>query len=191
MKIYTKQGDKGETSIIGGKLPKHDSQIELLGTLDELNSFVGMARAELAYPELEHELLKIQHELFDCGSDLSYIQLEHTYEKKLTDIETVWLEKRMDFWMGETPPIKRFILPGGTKAAATLHVCRTMARKAERQLTRCLDEKGAANPTIQQYLNRLSDYFFVVARVANAFHSTSDIEYIRGTDVFRFFEKED
>ncbi|MEK4564810.1 cob(I)yrinic acid a,c-diamide adenosyltransferase [Alkalihalobacillus sp. FSL R5-0424] len=191
MKIYTKQGDKGETSLIGGRLPKHDSQIELLGTLDELNSFVGLARAELAYPELEHELLKIQHELFDCGSDLSYKQLENDQEKKLTDTETAWLEQRVDYWMNVTPPIKRFILPGGTKAASALHVCRTMARKAERQLTKCLVEKDAANPAIQQYLNRLSDYFFVVARVANVHQSTSDIEYKRGTDVFRFFEKEE
>ncbi|MBM0064593.1 cob(I)yrinic acid a,c-diamide adenosyltransferase [Alkalicoccobacillus gibsonii] len=191
MKIYTKQGDKGKTSIIGGRLPKHDSQIELLGTIDELNSFVGLARAELAYPELEHELLKIQHELFDCGSDLSYIQLDNNQDKKLTDEETSWLEKRVDDWMDKTPPIKRFILPGGSKAASTLHICRTMARKAERQLTKCLDEKGVANPIIQQYLNRLSDYFFVAARAANAHHSTSDIEYIRGADVFRFYEKEE
>ncbi|MDQ0205867.1 cob(I)yrinic acid a,c-diamide adenosyltransferase [Alkalicoccobacillus murimartini] len=193
MKIYTKQGDQGKTSIVGGKVNKHDIRVEVLGTLDELNCQVGLARAELAgvNGQLNEELLKIQHELFDCGSDLSSIRTNESKEYKVNAEMITWLEKRIDEWVDVTPPIKRFILPGGTKGAATLHVCRSVARRAERKISLLHEEKGDVPQSVQAYVNRLSDYFFAVARAANHLAQTNDVEYIRGTDVFTFGNSEE
>ena len=190
MKIYTKQGDTGTTSIVGGRVPKHDIQVEVIGIMDELNSYTGLAMTEVKDQELYHELLTIQHELFDCGSDLSFVESKKDVQYKVTPEMTEWLETRIDHWMSMTPPIKRFILPGGTKAAASLHVCRTITRKAERMLSKLQEDKGGVPEPVQRYLNRLSDYFFAIARVANNLDSTRDVEYIRGKDVFTFSNEE-
>ncbi|TSB46869.1 cob(I)yrinic acid a,c-diamide adenosyltransferase [Alkalicoccobacillus porphyridii] len=191
MKLYTKTGDKGKTSLIGGKLFKHDLLIETLGAFDEVNSFTGMARAEMQCSELEQisqELLEIQHQLFDCGSDLAVLQSKNKVDLKVTSDMITWLEQRIDNWVEQAPPIKRFILPGGSKATAALHVCRTSTRRAERNLSRLQSETNSVPAELLAYTNRLSDYFFAVARAVNAIDSNPDIEYVRGSSVFSFSE---
>lgn len=186
MKVYTKTGDKGETSIIGGRVPKDDPRIEAYGTIDELNSFTGQAvflAQEAGFEELHEQLLQIQHELFDCGSDLAYAK--HNEDKYKVNGSMI---ERLEVWMDqfelENPPIERFILPGGTALSSALHVCRTVCRRAER-LTVTLARTTEINPEVRMYLNRLSDYFFVSARTANVRAGVPDVEYVRSGKVFR------
>lgn len=189
MKIYTRTGDKGTTSVIGGRVPKDDARVEAYGTTDELNAFVGQAAASLAREEaadwgpLPEELAVIQQELFDCGSDLSYANPEPG-KMKVTAEMTERLEAWIDRHEAELPPIERFILPGGSEAAALLHVCRTVCRRAERRIV-TLAASGQPYPEeTLRYINRLSDYFFTAARRANALLGVSDVEYERGARVF-------
>lgn len=187
MKIYTKTGDKGETSIIGGRVSKADAKVNAYGTVDEANSFIGLAVAFLpdSEQELKAELEKIQHELFDCGGDLSMKEgAAEKYGFKLQEEMVTYLEERIDVYMKEAPELERFILPGGTQAAAYLHVARTVVRRAERDTVR-LAQQEQINPYTQRYLNRLSDYLFAVARVANARANHPDVEYVRSAKVFK------
>ncbi|MBM7701995.1 cob(I)yrinic acid a,c-diamide adenosyltransferase [Metabacillus iocasae] len=189
MNIYTKTGDKGKTSLIGGRVHKDDSRVEAYGTIDELNSFVGQAIHQLdnqLFQDLKQELVTIQHELFDCGSDLAFAREDHPYKVNGEMIQV--LENRVDIYMKEAPPIERFILPGGTPAASTLHICRTITRRAERLVVTVM-QQHKINESVLQYLNRLSDYFFAAARVANAREQISDVEYIRSAKVFRSAQK--
>ncbi|MDT2047238.1 ATP:cob(I)alamin adenosyltransferase [Priestia aryabhattai] len=185
MNIYTKTGDKGQTSLIGGRVNKDDIRVEAYGTIDELNSYVGQAIAQLndsVFNELKEELVTIQHELFDCGSDLAFARDDHPYKVEASMIEV--LERKIDEYMKEAPEIERFILPGGTQAAATLHVCRTVTRRAER-LVVGVQREFKINEAVLQYLNRLSDYFFAAARIANSRENVKDVEYIRSAKVFK------
>ncbi|MFC7681141.1 cob(I)yrinic acid a,c-diamide adenosyltransferase [Paenibacillus sp. GCM10028914] len=186
MKVYTKTGDKGETSIIGGRVPKDDPRIEAYGTIDELNSFVGQAvflAQEAGFKELVEQLIQIQHELFDCGSDLAYAK--HNEDKyKVSEPLVVRLEEWLDAFEAENPKLERFILPGGSSLSVALHVCRTVCRRAER-LTVTLARQVEINPEVRSYLNRLSDYFFVTARTANVRAGVPDVEYVRSGKVFR------
>lgn len=186
MAIYTRSGDKGETSVIGGRAWKDDIRVEAYGTIDELNGFVGQARSLLqgeALADLAEQLLEIQHELFDCGSDLAYVSLDES-KYKVTGEMTERLERWIDQLQEENPPIERFILPGGSEPAAVIHVCRTVCRRAERR-TVTLGRTTEINGEAVIYLNRLSDYFFALARTVNTRLGQSDIEYIRGAKVFR------
>ncbi|MDQ0299483.1 cob(I)alamin adenosyltransferase [Salibacterium salarium] len=190
MKLYTRSGDKGKTSVIGGKRDKDDIRIEAYGTCDELNAFVGRAAALLDYerfPDIKMELAQIQHELFDCGSDLSSIKKDTTF--KVDESMITFLEERMDDYTEEAPSLQRFILPGGTSAAAELHVCRTVTRRAER-LTAKLMREEEMNEDVFKYLNRLSDYFFAAARVVNYRLEIADVEYERSAIVFHTSNKE-
>ncbi|MEK4496907.1 cob(I)yrinic acid a,c-diamide adenosyltransferase [Ureibacillus sp. FSL W8-0352] len=186
MKIYTKTGDQGKTSLIGGRVSKDHVRVEAYGTIDELNSFIGKAVTELdpnKFQDILKDLETIQHELFDCGGDLANVMKERKYKLQETSVEA--LEKRIDVLSEEVPPIKRFILPGGSPAAATLHIARTVTRRAERQVVTLMNEVEDVPGVIQKYLNRLSDYFFVAARAVNYRLNVKDVEYIRGGDVFR------
>ena len=187
MKIYTKTGDQGETSIIGGRVFKDNEQVEAYGTVDEANSIIGVAVSFLT-PEqqvVREELERIQHELFDCGGDLSMKSgAETKYPYKVTEEMVTFLEERIDHYMQEAPALERFVLPGGTQVAAQLHVARTVVRRAERRVV-SLARKQSINPFVRQYLNRLSDYLFALARVVNHQAGQKDIEYIRGAKVFR------
>lgn len=186
MSIYTRSGDKGETSVIGGRVAKDDIRVEAYGTIDELNGFVGQARSmmnEEIFADLAEQLLEIQHELFDCGSDLAYVSLDQGKYKVVAGM-TQRLERWIDSLQAENPPIERFILPGGSALASVLHVCRTVCRRAERR-TVTLGRSTEINPETVVYLNRLSDYFFAIARTANTRLGQPDIEYIRGAKVFR------
>lgn len=187
MKIYTKTGDQGQTSIIGGRVAKDDLQVEAYGTVDEANSQIGVAVSFLPaeWDSLKQELEKIQHELFDCGSDLSMkAGAEEKYPYKLTEAMVAFLEERIDEYVQEAPALERFILPGGTTAAAQLHVARTVVRRAERRVV-SLAQRQAINPYVRQYLNRLSDYLFALARVVNFRLGRADVEYVRSAKVFK------
>ncbi len=186
MKLYTKTGDKGKTSLMGGRVSKDDLRVEAYGTIDELNSFIGKAVTELdpaVFKDLLEDLETIQHELFDCGGDLANVMKERKYTLQEASIEA--LEKRIDALSDEAPPLKRFILPGGTPAAATLHIARTVTRRAERRVVTLLNEVEDVPAIVQKYLNRLSDYFFAASRVVNSRSNVKDIEYIRSGDVFK------
>lgn len=186
MRLYTKSGDKGRTSLIGGRVFKDHTRVEAYGTLDELNSFVGKAITELgdeSFDDIVEDLTKIQHEIFDGGSDLSVILEERNYRLKEDSI--TYLEGRIDVLTDEAPELEYFILPGGAPAAASLHIARTVARRAERLIVKLLNEEGDEVPiTVLQYVNRLSDYLFAAARVVNARSNVKDVAYERSAKVF-------
>ncbi|TJY41022.1 cob(I)yrinic acid a,c-diamide adenosyltransferase [Cohnella pontilimi] len=195
MNIYTRTGDEGKTSVIGGgRVSKDDLRVEAYGTVDELNAFVGQAAAWMAaqdvnvWGDMTEKLVLIQHELFDCGSDLSYADPEPE-KLKVTAEMTARLESWIDGSEQETPPIQRFILPGGSEPAALLHVCRTVCRRAERRVVTLAADRPCP-PEVRKYLNRLSDFFFSAARAANTRLGVADVEYERGAAVFRRAAKE-
>lgn len=186
MRIYTRTGDKGQTSIIGGRVDKDDVRVEAYGTVDEVNCFVGQAVAQLQ-PELFQDVLddleKIQHELFDCGGDLANVSKKR--EPKLTKEAITYLEARIDVFIEEAPELERFILPGGSSAAASLHIARTVTRRAERLVVTLMKADSNISDLSLQFLNRLSDYFFALARVVNFRLNVKDVEYVRSAPVFR------
>lgn len=186
MPIYTKTGDQGKTSVIGGIVLKDDIRVEAYGTIDELNAFVGQALSlieqDILFGDLRGHLLQIQHELFDCGSDLAYVSLEES-RYKLSGQHVKHLEHLIDAYEQGNPPLQKFILPGGSLLSSTLHVCRTVCRRAERKVV-TLGRETRINPAVLQYMNRLSDFFFVVARTANVRQGIQDIEYVRSGKVF-------
>jgi len=186
MAIYTRTGDKGETSVIGGRVGKDDVRVEAYGTIDELNCFVGQARSlmeDVKFADVSEQLLEIQHELFDCGSDLAFVQISET-EYKVKSVMVERLEGWIDSLQNENPKLERFILPGGSQLSSVLHVCRTVCRRAERR-TVTLGRSVDINPETVSYLNRLSDYFFALARTANHRAGIADVEYVRSKKVFR------
>jgi len=186
MKIYTRTGDKGKTGIIGGRVDKDDIRVEAYGTVDELNGFVGRAMTELdkeTFSDVLEDLEKIQHELFDCGGDLASVAKKR--ENKLKEEMVDYLEERIDDYTAETPDVERFILPGGTKPSATIHIARTIARRAERLVVSLMKQEENIPPVTLQYLNRLSDYFFALARLINYRLGVADVEYVRSAKVFR------
>ena len=186
MKIYTKTGDKGQTSLIGARTDKDAPRVEAYGTIDEVNSFIGKAMTELApetYADLMVDLEEIQNELFDCGGDLADVRKEPNF--KMTEEPVEVLEKRIDELMEEPPLLERFILPGGTPAAATLHIARTITRRAERQTVTLMRAGEEFPPVVQRYLNRLSDYLFAASRVVNSRAGVPDNEYVRSAKVFK------
>ncbi|GGP15242.1 cob(I)yrinic acid a,c-diamide adenosyltransferase [Oceanobacillus neutriphilus] len=187
MRLYTRTGDKGQTALIGGKARKDDVRVEAYGSIDEINSFTGLAIAYLdpdVFEDIIQDLVKIQHELFDCGTELSNVsKKERPYE--LTEDIVTYLEERMDSLIEEAPELERFILPGGSQAASALHVARTVTRRAERQMVTLYHEAEEINPIPLKYINRLSDYFFAAARVVNARLEVADVEYERSARVFR------
>ncbi|MFB9757749.1 cob(I)yrinic acid a,c-diamide adenosyltransferase [Ectobacillus funiculus] len=185
MKLYTKTGDGGKTSLIGGRVDKHHLRVEAYGTIDEANSFIGQAMTMLTdakFADVYQELKKIQHELFDCGGDLAIVQNKIPY--KATAEMITFLEQRIDAYIDEAPPLERFILPGGTPAAAAIHVARTVTRRAERCIV-ALKQTEEINTYVLAYINRLSDYLFAIARVVNARSGVQDVEYARSAIVFR------
>jgi cob(I)alamin adenosyltransferase len=177
MKIYTKTGDGGETSLFGGaRVRKNDSRIEAYGTVDELNSFIGVARA--AWPSASYDSLlhAIQSDLFDIGA---YLASPGTSRFAGPDAARVAvLEQAIDAMESELAPLKTFILPGGSLAAAQLHVARTVCRRAERLVVALRDDDDATTASIT-YLNRLSDLLFVAARFANHVHGVADVPWTR------------
>lgn len=169
MKTYTKKGDSGQTSLLGGKrVSKDDLRVEAYGTIDELNSNIGELASIMSESKDQRkikELEKIQSTLFLIGSYLADKEGKFISLKKLK-AKTEGLEKQIDVWEKELPKLTSFILPGGTPAAAKTHVIRTVTRRAERQVVK-LDSQKKIDENVLKYLNRLSDYFFVLARWLN------------------------
>jgi cob(I)alamin adenosyltransferase len=166
-RIYTRGGDKGETSLgDGSRVPKLDCRIGAFGTVDELNSAVGLVVAEPGLPAaLRTPLVRIQNDLFDVGADLS-VPYGIGDRLRVDDAHVARLEQLCDDLNAELPMLKSFVLPGGTPAAARLHVARATCRRAERDALVADGETGI-NPLVLAYLNRLSDFLFIAARWAN------------------------
>jgi cob(I)alamin adenosyltransferase len=163
-KIYTRGGDRGETSLGDGKrVSKRDPLLRAYGAVDELNSVVGWAQVAAADPRLA----RIQNELFDLGADLAVPFAEDDGKLRVTQAQIDALERDCDEVNAELEPLKSFVLPGGTEAAARLHVARATCRSVEREVLRAGQEREL-NPLALVYLNRLSDLLFILARAANA-----------------------
>jgi cob(I)alamin adenosyltransferase len=164
-RIYTKLGDGGETHLGDmSRVPKTHPRIEAYGEIDELNACVGVARTTPGLPPAyDAWLARVQNDLFDLGADLSVPASDGRDRLRVRPEQTTWLEERCDEVNDTLTPLKSFVLPGGTAAAAQLHVCRTVCRRAERR-TLLVD---GANPEVVRYLNRLSDLLFILSRGAN------------------------
>ena len=167
-RIYTKGGDKGETSLGDGKrVPKHALRVAAYGTVDEANSVVGLARLHTS-GDADAMLARIQNDLFDLGADLCTPPggLHEAKALRIVDAQVERLEREIDAMNAELKPLDSFILPGGTPAAAFLHLARTVVRRAERLMTE-LTARETVNPAAIRYANRLSDHLFVLARYLN------------------------
>jgi len=179
-RIYTRGGDKGDTSLgDGSRVAKHDPRVEAYGTVDEANAAVGLARLH-AEGEAEAMLARIQNDLFDLGADLCRPEEEESDRKgpekkanakkaaslRIVEAQVARLEREIDEMNAALHPLESFVLPGGSAAAAHLHLARTVARRAERLMT-ALGAKSAVNPIAIKYINRLSDHLFVLARYLN------------------------
>lgn len=158
-KIYTRTGDRGTTSLGDGRrVPKTSLRVEAYGMIDELNAVLGMVRAEMPNQSVDQVLLRVQHELFEFGAELATPSYSALKDEAVTQ-----LEQDLDTVNADLPPLKEFILPGGGRAGAICHLARTVSRRAERQICR-LAEVEPLRPTLLQYINRLSDLLFVLAR---------------------------
>jgi len=164
-KVYTRGGDSGETSLVGGsRVSKANARVDAYGDVDELNSLIGLARARLKDPEIDQSLSVIQNDLFTVSADLaspSNVEVPRVGESLVQTLESM-----SDHYNAELGPLKEFILPGGSEAGATLHLARTVARRAERRAVG-LAEREDLNSQVIVYLNRLSDLLFILARTVN------------------------
>jgi cob(I)alamin adenosyltransferase len=182
-RIYTKRGDKGETSLVGGqRISKDDLRIETYGTIDELNAFVGLARTTAedlsslhrALEALSVKLKRIQHELFNLGSILATLPEDvHPKQPRITPVDVKQLESEIDEGNQVLKPLRSFVLPGGSRLDAELHICRTVCRRAERLLV-TLGREQQVPPESIEYLNRLSDALFVWSRWVNEKQGVSE-----------------
>lgn len=165
MKIYTKGGDKGKTSLLGGtRVLKSNLRIDAYGTIDELNAHIGLLRDHNINESAKEDLLKIQNTLFIVGSILACeVDPDSFHLPKVQKQDVTWLEQRIDKYEEKLPELKNFILPGGHKAVSQCHIVRCVSRRAERFIV-LLNEEEVVDQLIIQYLNRLSDYFFMLAR---------------------------
>ena len=174
-RVYTRRGDSGETGLVGGqRVPKDGMRIEAYGTVDELNSFLGAARADINQLAVEEPrlallaaiLLRVQHELFNLGSILATLPVDvHPRQPRVTDAEIAQLETEMDLMNEDLPVLRSFVLPGGSRLDADLHVGRTVCRRAERVVI-ALSRTESVPPEAIRYLTRLSDALFVWSRWA-------------------------
>lgn len=179
MKIYTRRGDQGETGLFGGgRVGKDHHRVEAYGAVDELNAFLGRALAELEDDEIRDRLEGVQHDLFTLGARLATPEegeaspsLPSLPEERIASMEA-WIDEADQ----ELPELRAFVLPGGSRGAAALHVCRTVCRRAERRVAH-LAGVEALDEDILRYLNRLSDLFFVLARLANLRADRGDVEW--------------
>ena len=188
MKIYTKTGDKGTTALYGGnRVSKASARVESYGNIDELNSFIGLAKSEITDEKVLNQLKKIQFDLFTLGSEsatptdkLTLSNGKSRLTLMISETEIEELENWMDEYETQLQPLQYFILPGGGKSATALHVCRTVCRRAERSLV-FLNETEEVRPELIKYLNRLSDYLFMLARYMSKINNESE-EYWNPND---------
>ena len=175
MKIYTKTGDAGETALFGGqRVGKEDIRIDACGTVDELNAFLGRAITYCTSPDIRSRLVRVQGELFQVGADLATpLDAKTSYITRLDSEPIRQLEADIDEWEAILPPLTSFILPGGSQSGAELHIARTVCRRAERRVVSLARAKPINEKTII-YLNRLSDWLFVLARMVNHRQNVSE-----------------
>ena len=184
-KIYTRTGDGGDTALgNGARVAKHAPRVSAYGTVDELNSVIGLARLH-ATGAVDAELQRIQNDLFDLGADLCRPEMEKDGDAghpvlRMVEAQVERLEREIDAMTSSLEPLRSFILPGGTALAAHLHHARTVARRAERLAVELAAEEGV-NPAAVRYLNRLSDWFFCAARMAND-AGRADILWVPGAN---------
>jgi cob(I)alamin adenosyltransferase len=184
-KIYTRTGDAGETALgNGARVAKHSQRVTAYGTVDELNAVMGMARLH-ATDDMAAAMARIQNDLFDLGADLCTPNMERDAEAEYPPLRMIpeqvtRLESEIDAMNADLQPLRSFILPGGTPLAAHFHMCRTVARRAERE-TISLAAIESVNESAVKYLNRLSDWFFVAGRVANN-NGADDILWVPGAN---------
>jgi cob(I)alamin adenosyltransferase len=181
MKIYTKTGDKGETGLFGGERVTKDSlRISTYGTIDELNAFIGYTITEVNDPRVKENLLTVQNYLFTVGSDLATPEIpknEKLNIQRTPDSFYKEIEKMIDQYELQLDELKNFILPGGSKSAALLHICRTVCRRAEREVV-ALKKTVTIGDNILIFLNRLSDLFFVLSRFENKVSNHPDTKWL-------------
>ena len=181
-RIYTRTGDDGTTGLVdGSRLPKHAARMEAIGAVDETNSAIGLAVCALGGSDHAAALTRIQNDLFDLGADLATPGEDFTPGEMTLRIVTAqveWLEQAIDALNDSLEPLRSFILPGGSEASARVHVARASARRAERAAT-ALAAGDPVNPAALAYINRLSDYLFVLARAINA-GASGDVLWVPG-----------
>jgi cob(I)alamin adenosyltransferase len=184
-RIYTRTGDEGSTALGNGeRRPKYDLRVAAYGTVDEVNAVIGVARLHAAGNlELDPVLARIQNDLFDVGADLCLPDKGKGpggARLDVTDAQVEWLERQIDRLNGELAPLRSFILPGGSAAAAYLHLARTVCRRAERLMVELKDKPGeSVTAAAIKYVNRLSDFFFVAARFTND-KGVADVLWVPG-----------
>ncbi|RFZ86307.1 cob(I)yrinic acid a,c-diamide adenosyltransferase [Shinella sp. WSJ-2] len=184
-KIYTRTGDDGTTGLVAGpRRKKHDLRVESYGAVDETNSCIGLVRQHLAdHPDLDRMIVRIQNDLFDLGADLATPETGKTldYEPlRIVQSQVDRLEQEIDALNADLEPLRSFVLPGGTPAAAALHLARTVARRAERRIVALQESEGeAVSAAAVAYINRLSDFLFVAARFVND-KGRTDILWVPG-----------
>ena len=182
-KIYTRTGDDGTTGLVdGSRLPKHAARMEAIGAVDEANSALGLAVLALD-GDAATQCTRIQNDLFDLGADLATPGDDFTPSEmvlRIVDSQVDWLESSIDSLNEALPPLTSFILPGGSEGAARLHVARAAARRAERAMV-AMASGDAVNPAALAYINRLSDFLFVLARAVNA-DSAGDVLWMPGAN---------
>lgn len=185
MSIYTRYGDQGYTRLVGGgRAKKNAPRVQAYGSIDTLNSHAGVAVSQLGKEDpVRDELLQVQQWIFDCGGDFATPDEKRPYKIEAEMVQ--WLEEKIDEYWSKTPELQQFILPGGVPAAATLHVCRCVAREAERNAVALLELEEAVNPEALKFLNRLSDYFFALARWVNLQAEEPDVCYQNSAPVFK------
>jgi cob(I)alamin adenosyltransferase len=176
MKIYTKTGDRGETGLFGGaRVPKDDARIEAAGAVDELNAFLGVVRASSPPDDIDTIIERAQHGLFAVGAEIASPDPVAAKTKMIDAAEIAWLEEMIDISEEGLEPLREFILPAGTSSATAIHAARGVCRRAERRVVTLRRASGAAiAELIVQYLNRLGDLLFVLARRANTASGESD-----------------
>ena len=178
--VYTKTGDKGKTSLIGGtRVPKNHFRLEAYGTIDELNTFIGMIRSYKVDEKSRNQIIDIQNKLFVIGAYLATDANVTNLRDKLDYSEEIieGLEKEMDRMENELPPMKHFVLPGGNPGISYCHISRTVCRRAERRILD-MAEETEVNPWVIKYVNRLSDYLFVLSRYLSKQNNVDEIPWV-------------
>ena len=180
MKIYTRTGDQGSTSLFGNqRVPKNDLRINAYGTIDELNALLGLVLAEDVPKNVNEVVLKLQNQMFDLGAELATPDSQRKSTEIIQPSDVEQQEVLIDMFEQQLAPLTSFILPGGTKAAATLHLARSVCRRAEREIV-ALAQTASIRDVVLEFVNRTSDLLFVLARTANREAVSGDIPWTKG-----------
>ena len=177
MKIYTRTGDQGETGLYGGaRIAKNDPRMAAIGAVDELNAVLGLARAEGVSTPLDTVLARLQNQMFDLGAELATPDAADRGVDRLQESDVAELESVIDQLENDLPPLQTFILPGGAKPAAILHMARSVCRRAEREIV-ALSRNATIREIVLKFVNRVGDLLFVLARTANAEAGQPDVPW--------------